>query len=299
MSKLLKKIIYFIRNPLYILIRLDNKNIIRLNDKLYIKLKYKEKMHKKLDLKNPQTFNEKLQYLKLHDRKDIYTTMVDKYEAKKYVANIIGEQYIIPTLGVYESFDEINFDQLPNQFVIKCTHDSGGLLVVKNKADFNIKSAKEKINKCLKTNYYYSGREWPYKNVKHKIIIEKYMTNKLSEELIDYKIMCFNGKAKIIFTCSERYSDGLKVTFFDLEWNKLPFKRHYPISTKKIKKPTNLDKMIELSEKLAKNIKFVRMDWYEINDKIYFGEYTFYPGDGLEEFEPEKWDKKIGDLIKI
>ena len=271
----------------------------RMDDAKYLKKKYRLKMGKELDLDNPKTFNEKLQWLKLSDRKDIYTTMVDKYEAKKYVANIIGKEYIIPTFGVYNKFDEIDFAKLPKRFVIKCTHDSGGLVICRDKAKFDKKAAKKKINKSLKRNYYYSGREWPYKNVKPRIIIEKYMEEDGKDELIDYKVMCFGGKAKMIFTCTERFGDGLKVTWFDLDWNRLPFERHYPVSKKDIPKPKNLKKMIELSEKLAEGMVFVRIDWYEINGKLYFGEYTFYPGSGTEEFTPEKWDKRLGDWIDL
>ena len=271
-----------------------------LPDKIYLKMIYKIQLHKDLNLNNPQTFNEKIQWLKLYDRKPEYAKMVDKYEAKKYVSNIIGEEHIIPTIGIYEKFEDINFDKLPNQFVMKCTHDSGGIVICKNKKDLDIKQAKKKINKSLKRNYFYNGREWPYKNVKPRIIIEKYMKDNSKNELIDYKLMCFNGQCKIIFTCTDRYSnDGLKVTFFDLNWNKLPFERHYPTDIKIINKPKNLEKMLDFSKKLSKNIPFVRTDFYEINEMLYFGEMTFFPGSGFEEFKPEEWDKKIGDMIDL
>ena len=279
-------------------------NIVRkiskiIPDKIYLKIRYRSITGRKLDLKNPKTFNEKLQWLKLYNRKDIYTVMVDKYEAKKYVADTIGEGHIVPTIGVYNKFEDISFDELPKQFVIKCTHDSGGLVIVRDKAKLDIAEARKKINKCLKVNYYYHGREWPYKNVKPRIIVEKYMEDKKNEGLTDYKVMCFNGKAKVIFTCTERFGDGLKVTFFDLDWNRLPFERHYPSSKKDIPKPKNLKTMIKLSEKLAEGIPFVRMDWYEINGKLYFGEYTFYPGGGMEEFTPEEWDTRIGEMLDL
>ena len=270
-----------------------------MSDETFVKEEFKLRFNKKLDLDVPKTFNEKLQWLKLNDRKEMYTKMVDKHEVKKYVANIIGEKYIIPTLGIYDRFDDIDFDKLPNQFVMKCTHDSGGLIICKDKNRFDKNAAKKRMNKFLRRNYYYIHREWPYKDVKPKIIIEKYMEDKNSDELIDYKVMCFNGKAKIIFTCTERFGDGLKVTFFDLNWNKLPFERHYPSSDLEIKKPKNYKKMISLSEKLSQIISFVRIDWYEINGKLFFGEYTFYPGAGLEEFTPKIWDEKLGDLIDL
>ena len=270
-------------------------------NKLYLKIKYYYRFHKKLNIKHPQTFNEKLQLLKLYDKNPKYTKMVDKYEVKKYIKNIIGEKYIIPTIGIYNNFDDIDFNELPKQFVIKCTHDSGGLIICKDRNKLNLKKARKKINSSLKTNYFYNGREWPYKNVSPKVIIEKYMDDNKNTQLNDYKIMCFNGKAKCSFVCTERDNKelGLAVTFFDLNWNKLPFERHYRVSDKVIEKPKNYSKMIELSEKLANDIPFVRVDWYEINGKLYFGELTFFPGSGFEEFTPEEWDYKLGDMLEL
>lgn len=294
----MNKIIEYIKNPKLIVIYLINKSFF-LPDKVYLKWKFRLIMGYKLNLRNPQTFNEKLQWLKLYDRNPEYTKMVDKYEVRKYIKEKIGEEYLIPILGVYERFDDIDFDNLPNKFVIKCNHDSGGLVICKDKSKLDIESARRKINSSLKRNYYYSGREWPYKNVKPKILIEKYMEDKVNKELIDYKIMCFNGKPKFSFTCTERYKGGLKVTFFDLNWEKMTFTRHYPSSDIKINKPINYDKMLDFSKKLSENIPFVRVDWYEINGKLYFGELTFYPGCGFEEFEPKEWDLKIGKYIDL
>ena len=277
-----------------------NKNFFFfLPDKLYLKWKFKLMMGYKLNLDTPQTFNEKLQWLKLYDRNPDYTKMVDKYEVRKYIKEKIGEEYLIPLIGVYDKFDDIDFDKLPNQFVIKCTHDSGGLVICKDKNNLHVKAAKKKINKFMKRNYYKVHREWPYKNVKPRIIIEKYMEDTKAKELVDYKFMCFDGEPKLSFTCSERYNNGLKVTFFDLDWNKLPFERHYPSSNKKIIKPINYDLMLKFSKILSDDIPFVRVDWYEINGKLYFGELTFYPGSGYEEFTPSKYDKIIGDFIKL
>lgn len=300
MLKSMGKIEKFIMDPIVRFGYLESMGVYNLmNDDEFLKRKWRLVFGKSIDLKNPETFNEKIQWLKIHDRKDMYIKLVDKYEAKKNVIESIGEDYVIPTIGIYDKFEDINFDELPSQFVIKCTHDSGGLVVVKDKSKMNLREIRKKISKSLKRNYYYHGREWPYKNVKPRIIIEKYMEDDNADELTDYKVMCFGGKAKMIFTCTERFGDGLKVTFFDLDWNKLPFERHYPASKKDIPKPKNLKKMIELSEKLAEGIPFVRIDWYEINGKLYFGEYTFYPGSGFEEFTPEEWDKKLGDLIDL
>jgi len=295
-----KKIIKYITHPKEILMYMMNKNFFFfLPDKLYLKWKFKLMMGYKLNLDTPQTFNEKLQWLKLYDRNPDYTKMVDKYEVRKYIKEKIGEEYLIPLIGVYDKFDDIDFDKLPNQFVIKCTHDSGGLVICKDKNNLHVKAAKKKINKFMKRNYYKVHREWPYKNVKPRIIIEKYMEDTKAKELVDYKFMCFDGEPKLSFTCSERYNNGLKVTFFDLDWNKLPFERHYPSSNKKIIKPINYDLMLKFSKILSDDIPFVRVDWYEINGKLYFGELTFYPGSGYEEFTPSKYDKIIGDFIKL
>lgn len=299
-DSMIKKIVYYLKHPNEALLRIVNLKIFRkLNDKTYLKIRYRIITGKKLNLDNPVTFNEKLQWLKLHDRNPKYTKLVDKIAVREYIKEIIGEEYLIPIIGVYNTFDEIDFSKLPNQFVMKCNHDSGGLVICKDKKQLDYERAKTKINESLDRNYYYWGREWPYKNIKPKILIEEYMEDKKEKELIDYKIMCFNGKPQLSFTCSERYKEGLKVTFFDLDWNKLPFERHYPASKRKIKKPQNYEKMLELSEKLSKDIPFVRVDWYEINGHLYFGELTFYPGNGVEEFNPEEWDKKLGDLVHL
>ena len=279
---------------------LDNYVLRFLKDETFLKIKYRRIMKKRLNLDNPQTFNEKLQWLKLYDRKDIYTTMVDKFEAKKYVANIIGEEYIIPTLGIYEKFEDINFDELPEKFVIKCTHDSGGIVICKDKSKFDLKKARKKINKNLKRNFYYNFREWPYKNVKPRIIVEKYMENPNNKELVDYKLMSFNGKVKCSFVCLNRNSkEGLNVDFYDINWRKMPFERHYKNSNIILEKPQNYDLMIELAEKLTQNTIFLRVDFYEIEGKIYFGELTFYPGAGLEEFKPEKYDKILQKSVEV
>ena len=270
-----------------------------LPDKIYIKKIYKEKTGKELNLKNPQTFNEKLQWLKLYDRKPKYTKMVDKYEAKEYVSKIIGKKYIIPTIGIYNSFDEIDFSKLPKQFVMKCTHDSGGIVICKDKDKLNIEEAKIKINNSLNNNYYWMWREWPYKKVKPRIIIEKYMEDKETKQLRDYKYFCFDGKAKLMFIATDRCIHKTKFNFYDMDFNLLPFKQHYPNDKRKIKKPKSFNKMKELAEKLSKGLPQIRVDFYEINGKVYFGELTFCHFAGIVPFEPEEWDYKLGELIKL
>lgn len=272
-----------------------------MGDEKYLKKKFYAKMGVDLDLDNPEAFNEKLQWLKLHDKKDIYTTMVDKYEAKKYVADKIGEEYIIPTLGVYDKFDEIDFDKLPNQFIMKCTHDSGGIVVCKDKANLNIAATKKKVNKALKRNFYYTGREWPYKNVKPRIIIEKYM----GDDLVDYRFYCFSGVPKYVYQyISESQADNSKpepahCNIYDMNWELQDFHQASLPSAKKYAAPKNFKKMIELAKILSKGVPFLRVDFYEISGKAYFGELTFYPGAGFSEFHPEEWDKKFGDLLDL
>lgn len=271
-----------------------------LDDATYLKMMYKVNMGESLNLDFPQTFNEKLQWLKIHDRNPLYTSLVDKYEVKKYVAARIGQQYIIPTLGVWNHFDDINFDSLPNQFVLKCTHDSGGIVICKNKKELDKEAAKNLLEKCLERNYYWYGREWPYKNVKPRIIAEKFLADDDNVDLKDYKLMCFSGHLKATFVCSNRFSDtGLCVTFFDKEWKRLPFERHYPSDNREICKPDSYNEMIRLAEILSQGIPFVRVDFYEVKGKTYFGELTFYPGNGMEEFTPKKWDKILGDMIVL
>lgn len=270
------------------------------SDKVYLEKSFRMHIGRELNLNNPKSFNEKLQWLKINDHNPYYIKLVDKFEAKKVIGDIIGTQYIIPTLGVWDSFDKIEFEKLPSSFVLKCTHDSGGVIIIKDKSRMNKLEVRKKLNRSLKRNYYYANREWPYKNVKPQIIAENYMTDDSKAELMDYKFMCFNGKHRCTFTCTERYSEsGLKVTFFDKEWNVMPFERHYPVSKETIKRPKNYELMVELSEKISKNLPFARIDFYEIFGKAYFGEVTLYPGSGFEEFTPYKWDEILGSWLDL
>ena len=261
---------------------------------------FKKHLGYKLNLKHPTSFNEKLQWLKLHDRKPLYTQMADKCEAKKYVASIIGEEYIIPTLGVYDSFDAIDFSTLPQRFVMKCTHDSGGLVICKDKDYLDINGAREKINKSLQTNFYWIGREWPYKDITPRIIIEKYMDDN-GKELEDYKLHCFNGRVKMILVCRDRYkSSGLTEDFFTENWEHMDIHREeHPNAEEAIKAPEKLREMISLAEKLSTDIPFVRVDFYSIQGQVFFGEMTFFPASGLEGFYPEKYDRILGDWIEL
>lgn len=273
----------------------------RMSDKAYLKLRYNCIMGKKLNLDNPVTYNEKLQWLKLYDRKPEYTKMVDKYEAKKYVADIIGEEYIIPTLGVWDNVNDIDFDTLPNQFVLKCTHDSGGLVICKDKAELDIENSKNTLNHFLNRNFYSVHREWPYKDVKHRIIAEKYMEDESGKDLKDYKFFCFNGEPKLLYI-SEGLSDHstAKISFADMDYNIAEFKRNdFKPFNELPKKPINFEKMKELAKVLSKDRAFIRVDFYEINKKIFFGELTFFPCSGYLPFDPEKYDKVLGDWITL
>ena len=275
-----------------------------LPDQEYLEKKFFARLKYPLCLDNPQTFNEKLQWLKLYDRKPEYTVMVDKYKVRDYIKERIGEEYLIPLLGVWDKAEDIDFDKLPNQFVLKCNHNSGlGMYICKDKSKLTkrqINVIRKNLAKGLKQDYYLTGREWPYKNVPRKIIAEKYMANDKNEGLTDYKFMCFKGKVKCCFVCTDRFSkEGLKITFYDTNWKIMPFRRHYPKSNEPIAKPVNYEKIIKLAEQLSKDIPFVRTDFYEINEELYFGELTFYPGSGFEEFIPHVGDEILGQWIQL
>ena len=268
-------------------------------DEFYLRLLYRNRMHKKLDLNNPKTYNEKLQWLKLHDRKPEYTQMVDKCAAKKYVAERIGEEYIVPTLGVWNRFEDIDFDALPNQFVLKCTHDSGGLVICRDKNKLDIEKAKKKINSSLKRNYFYSGRENPYRDVPPRIIAEKFMVDESGVELKDYKIFCFNGKPMYIQVDFGRYTEHER-NMYSTNWDYMGFSSRYPTNPDRvIEKPLCLEKMLEVAANLSAGIPHLRVDLYVINEKVHFGELTFYHGSGFEKFKPEEWDRKLGDMIDL
>lgn len=272
-----------------------------LNDEDYLKQSFKLYMGYDLKIDNPQTFNEKLQWLKLNDRKPEYTKMVDKYEVKQYVAEKIGKEYIIPTLGVWDRFEDIEFDELPNQFVLKCTHDSGGLVICRDKRTLDFVSAKKKLNTSLKRNYFYSGREWPYKNVKPRIIAEEYMEDSETKELRDYKFFCFDGVVKSVFIATERQFENkeVKFDFFDENFNHLPFTNGHPNAKLLPDKPLNFELMKVLASKLSVDIPHIRVDFYEVDGKVYFGELTFFHWSGFTPFVPEEWDYEFGSWINL
>lgn len=295
----MKKILKAIISPRSLILFLANKGFFNcLPDSIFLKILFYLKMGKPLKLNQPVTFNEKLQWLKLNDRNMKYTKLVDKYEVKKYVTEKIGEEYLIPTLGVWEHVEEVDFDKLPDQFVLKCTHDSGGIVICKDKSKFNKEQAKKKINKCLHRNYYWTFREWPYKSIKPRIICEPYMVDESGTELKDYKFFCFYGEVKALFIATDRGIDT-RFDFFDVEFNHLQLVQHYKNGVKVPDKPLGFDRMVKLASHLSKDIPQVRIDFYDINGKIYFGEFTFYHFSGLEKFEPEEYDEIFGSWIKL
>lgn len=269
-----------------------------LPDSLLFKLMKK----KKHSLENPKTFNEKITWLKYCDRKPVYTTMVDKYAVKQYVAEIIGEEHVIPTLGVWDSYDEIDFNILPNRFVLKCTHDSGSIKIIHDKSKINHGELKEYYSQKLSYNYYYADREWPYKNVKPRIIAEEYLD--LSEEngLVDYKFFCFNNKPKLLYISTGMNNHATaKMSFYDLNGKELPFYRNDYAPYHNAILPESFGEMKNISGLLAKRVEspFIRIDLYSIKGHVYFSEFTFYPNGGCIPFEPKEWDLKLGQLLEL
>lgn len=271
-----------------------------MSDEEYLSRKYQLYFGQKLDLQNPQTFNEKLQWLKLYNRKPEYTVMVDKYKVREYIAQELGEEYLIPLLGVWDNPDEIDFDALPNQFVLKCNHNSAlGMCICKDKSELDISKVKVELRKGLKQDYYLTGREWPYKDVPRKIIAEKYMED-VSGDLKDYKFYCFNGEMKFVMINSDRNtSRPTRADYFDRDFNWLDFTWGYSHAEVHPKKPEQFEKMVAIVEKLAKGLPHIRVDLYDCNGKIYFGELTFFDGSGFDKIEPLEWDYKIGKLLKL
>lgn len=348
LSKILKGFVILFTKPNIIGIILLSKFSFLIPDKPYLQLMYWLNMGKKLDLKNPKTFNEKLQWLKLYNHNPAYTVMVDKVKAKEYVAKLIGEEHIIPTLGVWDDPDDIDFDALPNQFVLKCNHNSGtGMCICRDKSKLDIEKVKAELRKGLKENYFMRWREWPYKNVPRKILAEKFMvdteqnketiTKGKLEELNDYKIFCFNGEPKVLFVASDRankvcfdyYDMDLKQTeltdykwfcfngepfmmyvshdnaehattdFFDMNYNRLPLRMKDPNSDNPPAKPKEFEEMREYAKVLSRHIPFLRVDFYVISHKVYFGELTFFHNAGFCKVKPDKWNIKLGKLVKL
>lgn len=266
--------------------------------KWYIMIQYKYYYGKKLNLKNPKLLSEKIQWLKLYNKNPEYIHLIDKYEVRKHISNIIGEQHLNPLLGLYNSFEEINFDILPNEFVLKPNHTSGDIFICRDKSKIDLEQLEKQVNKWIKINFYWAHREWPYKNIKPKILCEKFMIDEGIQELMDYKFMCFHGKPKFCVVCLNR-NVNVNMDIYDMKWERMPFRWTFPNSRKSIPQPINFEKMIEISKQLSKNIPLVRVDLYEVNGQIFFGELTFYPCSGFINFIPQKYDKIFGSWLEL
>ncbi|HBC31526.1 MAG TPA: glycosyl transferase [Clostridiales bacterium] len=272
-----------------------------LPDRIYLKICYKKKFGEKLNLYNPNKFNEKIQWLKLYDHRAEYTQMVDKYEVNSYVAEKIGEEYILPIINVYNNADEIDFDSLPDQFVLKCTHDSGSIIICKDKSKLDESKVIFKLDSALRFNYYRQGREWPYKNVKPRIICQDY----LGDNVQDIKTYCFNGQPKFSYVQYNIYEPNGTIEphfidYYDIGWNLMPFERgEYKNSGKLIPQPENYDEIIRISKILSKDIPFVRVDFFNVNGRLYFGELTLSPGGGMDKFYPESYNDLFGSWITL
>ena len=271
----------------------------KLPDEVFLSKKYKASLHQKLNLNTPETYTEKLQWLKLYDRRPEYTVMVDKCAAKEYVAFKIGEQYIIPTLGIWDDPDDIDFDLLPEKFVIKCNHNSGlGMYICHNKTAMDVAKIKKELKKGLAQNYYLTGREWPYKNVRRRIIAEKYMEDSTYKELRDYKFFTFGGVPKVLYIAQGRGKGGSTVAdFFDMDYNHLPFTIDHDMADNPPPKPACFEEMKRLAGILSEGTPQLRVDFYEVDGRVYFGEMTFFHCSGFENFHPEEWNKTFGEWV--
>lgn len=283
----LKHIIYGISNQL-------------IPDSLYTRLKFKRNLGRWPDLKNPKTFNEKLCWLKLHHRDPIMSVMVDKAAAKKYVADIIGDDYIIPTHGLWERVEDIDFNSLPRQFVMKGTHDSGRVIVCADKDNLDIRKARDEMQESLDRDFYAITREWPYKNVPHRIIAEKYI-QQTDGGLTDYKFFCFNGHVDCVMVCLDRHLGDTKFYFFDKDWNFMRLNKRGIAAPEgfTLPKPDGMDKMFEIASVLSQGQPFVRVDLYNVDGRIYFGELTFYPDGGVDPNILRSTDERWGALLNI
>lgn len=273
----------------------------RLTDEKFLKKVFKSRIGYALDLNSPKTYNEKLQWLKLYDRKPEYKIMVDKYKVRDYIATKLGEKYLIPLLGVWNDPEDIDFQSLPNQFVLKCNHNSGlGMCICKDKSNLNIAKVKENLKKGLNQDYYMTGREWPYKDVPRKIICEKFMVEEGRNDLRDFKFYCFDGKVKILGIYSDRNSKApTRVDYFDNNFKPLDLRWGYQHSDIPPEKPLKYEEMVLIAEKLATGIPELRVDLYLCGNQIYFGELTFFDGSGFDKIEPKEWDLKMGSWIPV
>lgn len=290
-----------LHNPLHIVFAIYRRlPWIIPDDELYLRIYYWLSLRKNLHLNPPVLYNEKLQWLKLYNRRPEYVTMVDKYEVKNLIANIVGEKYVIPTLGVWNSPKDIEWDKLPNQFVLKTNHDGGGngIVVCKDKTSLNKKKALRELWHSFNRNTYLIGREWPYKKVVRKVFAEQYIEDSSTNDLLDYKFYCFDGKVKAMFIVQKDTKGSKKINYYDTAFRPLDISQGNPHFSMPVK-PQCYDEMIVLAERLSKGIPHVRVDLYEVDGRVYFGEYTFFDSGGTGEFEPDEWNKIFGDWITL
>ena len=302
LNKLCKVAMSFLTKPYYrtrVLIKLGYYD--SLSDEEFLKKVFPKYMGYPLDLENPKTFSEKLQWLKVNYRDPIQTVMVDKDEAKNFIAQRVGEQYIIRTLAVWDSVEDIDFDALPNQFVLKCTHDSGGIVICKDKSSLDREAAKAKLSAFLQRDYSRIAREWPYKDVPRRIIAEEYLSELGSNEILDYKMYCFHGNPKLTVVCSDRFSKtGTRMNFYDIDWEPMGIHfGHYPPVSTEFTRPETYEEMLRVATELSKDCPFLRVDFYEIKGRLYIGELTFFPGAGFEKFRPMTKDYELGEWLHL
>ena len=271
-----------------------------LSDKSFVKKLYKERIGKKINFSHPKTFCEKQNWMKIYDRKPIYTVMVDKYLARDFVAERIGDEYLVPLLGVWNNANDIDFSSLPDKFVLKCNHKSD-VTICTDKAKIDEEKIKEKLNEQLKLDYYIRKREWPYKNIPRKIICEKYMENTDGTEPLEYKVLCFNGIPEYVLVISGRFGDKeMTIDTYDMEWNYTDLiNGDCPLSGNIFKKPEYLNEIYQISKKLSENTPFLRVDFNFWNNRLYFGELTFFDAAGFEHYKPEIWNYKLGSMINL
>jgi len=281
--------------------KIKNKIVTYSPSKIFLGRIYKMNFGKKINWSSPETYNEKLQWLKVYYRNSEYTGLVDKFNVREYVKEKIGQEYLIPLIGVWDNVYDIQFDDIPDKFVMKCTHDSGGVYICNNKKDMGLDSLLSKFDNLMKHNYYLSNREWPYRFIQPRILIEKKIEQKNNDSLIDYKFFCFDGVVEYLFVATDRNkeSEEVKFDFFDKKFNYINLKNGHPNSIKQPEKPENYETMIELAEKLSSGIPHVRVDFYNIDGVIYFGEMTFFHHSGFVPFEPERFDYILGSCLNL
>ena len=268
--------------------------------KWWVAIDYRYHMKRKCSFKNPQTFNEKLCWMKVYYKNNERAILVDKYAVNQYIAEKIGEDHLIPLLGVWERFDDIDLDTLPEQFVLKPNHTSGDVFICTDKSKIDKGALRETVNRWMKRNYYHQGREWEYKNIKPRIIAQQYLVDSDGQGAKDYKFLCFNGKPRCLYTCQDRRDEtGLKINYYDMQWKPMPLLKEHSVNGRTLERPESFEEMVRICEVLAEPFPFVRLDLYEAGGKTYFGEFTFCPDAGVKRFIPEEWDYTLGSWLEL